>query len=90
MSMGKINTIIDNWKEIHQLTIGLLDSIPEEHLDFSVAKNMGSLGKQFRHIGDVQICYNEAIKTSKVDFNKYRKDYSIESSREKLNDFLKE
>ena len=51
---------------------------------------MGPLGKQFRHIGDVQLCYVEALKTKKIDFGKYRKDYSIENSKEKLKAFLKE
>jgi len=41
-------------------------------------------------MGDVQICYNEAIKTGKADFNKYRKDYSIEGSKKKLKEFLEE
>jgi len=75
---------------MRQMTLDLLKAIPEEKLDFAVGKNMGSLGKQFRHIGDVQICYNEAIKTGKIDFNKYRKDYSLETSKEKLKTFLEE
>jgi len=75
---------------MRQLTVDLLKELPEEHLDFSVGKNMGTIGKQFRHIGDVQVCYNEAIKTGKIDFDKYRRDYSIESSRVKLLEFLEE
>jgi len=51
------------WQSMRQLTLDLLEAIPEEKLDFTVGKNMGSLGKQYRHIGDVQLCYNEAIKT---------------------------
>jgi hypothetical protein len=51
---------------------------------------MGVVGKQFRHIGDVQLCYIEAIKTGKIDFTKYRRDYSIEKSKEKLKQFLNE
>lgn len=81
---------IEEWQSMRQLTLDLLDAIPEEKLDFAVGKNMGSLGKQYRHIGDVQICYNEAIKTGKTDFNKYRKDYFLEKSKEKLKTFLQE
>ncbi len=75
---------------MRKLTIDLLEAIPEEKLVFAVGKNMGSLGKQFRHIGDVQLCYNEAIKTGKISFSNYKRDYSIETSKEKLKDFLEE
>lgn len=51
---------------------------------------MGTLGKQFRHIGDVQLCYTEAIKSGKISFDHYRRDYSLENSKQKLLDFLQE
>jgi len=51
---------------------------------------MGTIGKQFRHIGDVQICYTKAIKTGKIDFSRYRRDYSLETSKERLKTFLQE
>lgn len=86
--MEKIKQALENWKDIRQLTLDLLNELSGEHLSFSVGKNMGTLGKQYRHIGDVQICYNEAIKTGKIDFNKYKRDYSIENSKEKLKEFL--
>ena len=85
-----LKQLLEDWQAMRQLTIDLLDELPEEHLSFAVGKNMGTIGKQYRHIGDVQICYNEAIKTGKVDFNKYRKDYSLENSKEKLKAFLEE
>lgn len=85
-----LKTKIEEWQSMRQLTLDLLDAIPEEKLDFAVGKNMGSLGKQFRHIGDVQLCYSEAIKTGKISFSNYKKDYSIENSRKKLKSFLQE
>ncbi len=81
---------INSWKTHRNLTYDLLKILPEEKLKETVGKNMGTMGKQFRHLGDVQLCYNEAIRTGKIDFNKYRRDYSIESSKEKLEKFLKE
>jgi uncharacterized damage-inducible protein DinB len=85
-----LKQLLEDWQAMRQLTLDLLDELPEKHLSFAVGKNMGTIGKQYRHIGDVQICYNEAIKTGKVDFNKYRKDYSLENSKTKLKEFLEE
>jgi uncharacterized damage-inducible protein DinB len=85
-----LKKILDKWKEMRRLTLDLLEAIPEDKLNFTVGKNMGTIGKQYRHIGDVQLCYVEAIKTGKIDFSKYRRDYSIENLKQKLKLFLKE
>ncbi len=86
----ELKHLLEKWKDLRQLTLDLLSELPEENLSFSVGKNMGTIGKQYRHIGDVQICYNEAIKTGKIDFGKYRRDYSVETSKMKLLEFLEE
>ncbi|TSC97092.1 MAG: hypothetical protein CEN88_192 [Candidatus Berkelbacteria bacterium Licking1014_2] len=85
-----LKTKISEWQSIRQLTLDLLDVIPDDKLDFTIGKNMGSLGKQYRHIGDVQLCYSEAIKTGKISFSNYKRDYSIENAKEKLKSFLQE
>ncbi|MFW9875611.1 MAG: DinB family protein [Candidatus Thorarchaeota archaeon] len=87
---SELKSKIDSWKLIRNLTYDLLESLPETDLNKTVSKNMGSFGKQFRHMGDVQLCYNEAIKNRKIDFSKYRRDYSIENSKLKLKQFLEE
>jgi uncharacterized damage-inducible protein DinB len=86
----ELKSKVANWKLFRNLTYDLLESLAEKNLIETVGKNMGSLGKQFRHLGDVQLCYNEAIKTGKIDFSKYRRDYSIENSKLKLRQFLEE
>jgi uncharacterized damage-inducible protein DinB len=86
----ELSQLLEQWSIMRQLTLDLLDELPEEHLSFSVGENMGTIGKQYRHIGDVQLCYSEAIKNGKIDFSKYRRDYSIENSKEKLKEFLLE
>jgi uncharacterized damage-inducible protein DinB len=85
-----LKKILEDWKQIRQLTLDLLDELPEEHLEFTIGKNMGTFGKQFRHIGDVQFCYAEAIKTGKINFDKYKRDYSLETSKKELQLFLQE
>lgn len=79
---------VKEWKAMRKLTLDLLEIIPDDKMGFTVGKNMGTLGKQYRHIGDVQLCYAEAIKTGKIGFDNYRRDYSIENSKEKLKTFL--
>ena len=86
----RLEAVVEEWKTYRKLTLDLLEKIPEDKLDFTVGKNMGTIGKQFRHIGDVQLCYIEAIKTKKIDFSKYRRDYSIEKTKKKLKEFLNE
>jgi len=86
----ELEDILESWKLHRNLTYDMLEFVPDEMLKETVGKNMGSIGKQFRHIGDVQLCYIEAIRTGKIDFSKYRRDYSIESSKEKLKQSLKE
>ena len=86
----ELKQLTEDWQAMHQLTLDLLNELPEENLSYTVSKNMGTIGKQYRHLGDVQICYNEAIKTGKINFDKYRRDYSLENSKEKLKAFLLE
>ncbi len=81
---------LDDWKQMRTLTLDLLEIIPEKHLSFSVGENMGTIGKQYRHIGDVQICYAQAITSGKIDFDNYKRDYSLENSKTKLKNFLSE
>lgn len=85
-----LKQLLEDWQAMRQLTLDLLDELPEEHLSFTVGKNMGTIGKQYRHIGDVQICYGNAIKTGKISFSDYKRDYSLESSKEKLKNFLQD
>jgi uncharacterized damage-inducible protein DinB len=86
----ELKSKIESWKLMRNLTYDLLESLPESMLNKTVGKNMGTIGKQFRHMGDVQLCYNSAIKNRKIDFSKYRRDYSIENSKLKLKQFLEE
>ncbi len=85
-----LKKLLEDWQAMRQLTLDLLDELPEKHLSFTVGENMGTIGKQYRHIGDVQICYSNAVKTGKISFSEYRRDYSLENSKEKLKEFLQE
>lgn len=88
--MNNLQRTKEDFNEMRQLTLDLLDAIPEDKLSFSVGENMGSIGKQYRHIADVHLCYNKAIETGLMSFDKYKRDYSIEKSKEKLKKSLKQ
>ena len=79
-----LNHTLDDWRLYRGLTLDLLKIIPETLLSFQVHPNMGSLGKQYRHIGDVQLCYFMALETGKIDFSQKRRDYSLEKDKAKL------
>ena len=85
-----LNQTLEDWKIYRNLTLDLLQIIPKNKLNFQVHQNMGSLGKQYRHIGDIQLCYFEALKTGKVDFSQKNRDYSLEKDKCRLLAFLVE
>lgn len=87
---AQTKALLEQWKATRKLLLDVLEIIPEQDLGFTVGQNMGTLGKQYRHMGDVQLCYNEAIRTGRINFSHYRRDYSLETSKEGLAQFLRD
>jgi len=73
-----------DWDYTRSNTLKFIESIPNNKLDFSPNKNFGSLGRQLRHLADVQGCYIKALDTRKVTFQNKKKDYSLENDKQKL------
>lgn len=84
MSNGVIKNQITEYRFFRNLTFSFLNSLSNDQLSLTSVPNMCNLGKQFKHIADIQYCYIEAIKTGKMVFDDYREDLAIESSKEKL------
>lgn len=63
----EIKKKIDDWKYIQNLGFDILKMLSDEQLNFTVGKNMGTLGEQFRHMARVRFQYAEAIETKKID-----------------------
>ena len=78
-----------SWQFTRSLTYDFLHCLTEENLSYSPQLEFGTLGKHFRHIGDVQECYVKALETGKVDFSKKRLDFTMEGSLKKLEDHLR-
>lgn len=79
-----------SWQFTRSLTYDFLHALTEENLSYSPQLEFGTLGKQIRHIGDVQECYIRALETGKVDFSKKRMDFTMEKSLKRLEDYLRE
>jgi uncharacterized damage-inducible protein DinB len=79
-----------SWQFTRSLTYDFLHVLSADNLTYSPQLEFGTLGKQIRHIGDVQGCYVDALGTGQVDFSKKRMDKTMEGSAEKLEAYLRE
>jgi uncharacterized damage-inducible protein DinB len=79
-----------SWQFTRSLTYDFLACLHDENLAYSPQLEFGTIGKLIRHVGDVQAVYAEALATGTADFSRKRRDYSMESSLERLNSYLKE
>jgi len=78
------------WQFTRSLTYDFLHSLSEEHLSYSPQLQFGTLGKHFRHLGDVQECYVKSLASGSADFSRKRMDKTMEGSLKRLEDYLRE
>lgn len=72
------------------LTIELLDSLTDAELGQGPGRDLGPFWKQFRHVGRLQECYQDALKTGRIKFDYDHKRYRGGCSRDALKNYLKE
>ena len=80
----EISRQVENLKFCQDLAMDILKMLNDEQLDFTVGKNMGTLGEQFRHMARVRLQYAEAIENKKVEATKETIDPSIAKSKARL------
>lgn len=80
----EISRQVENLKLCQNLAMDILKMLTDKQLDFTVGKNMGTLGEQFRHMARVRLQYSEAIESKKVSPTKKTIDPTIAKSKEKL------
>jgi len=80
----EIEKKIEDWRFIQNLAFDVLKMLRNEQLGFTVGKNMGTLGEQFRHMARVRFQYAEAIETKKVDNTIEKIDPEVAKSKSKL------
>ena len=69
-------------------TLDLLKTLSDEELGFSVGQNMGTLGQQFCHLCRVDDQYISAIETLRVENNRKKLEFPLETSVSKLTEQL--
>jgi hypothetical protein len=78
------------WTFTRGLTLDLLDSLSEVELSEPPGRDLGPLWKQFRHIGRLQECYQNALNTGRIKFDYDHKRYRGGCSRDTLKNYLQE
>ena len=71
------------WQAMRGLTLELLAACSEDDLAF-VPKGLGSVWKQFRHIGGIHEVYLAALQSGRIAFDGSGRTYSGDASREAL------
>lgn len=80
----EIQKKIEDWQFIQNLAFDVLKMLSDEQLGFTVGKNMGTLGEQFRHMARVRFQYTEAIETKKVSDTIEKIDPTVAKSQVRL------
>jgi uncharacterized damage-inducible protein DinB len=77
------------WTFIRGLTFELLGSLTDAELSEAPGPDLGSFWKQFRHVGRIQECYQEALNTKKISFDYGNKRYRGGCSKNALRAYLR-
>lgn len=80
----KLISPYQSWRFHRGLALDILKSLDEEQLQLTVGENMGTLGRQFRHIVKIEIEYLEAIKNKKVAPVQEKLSKDLSNSKEAL------
>ncbi len=80
----RIQKQIEDWKFIQSLPLDVLNILTDDQLSFTVGKNMGALGEQFRHMARVRFQYVEGIENKRITDVIEKIDPAIAKSKEQL------
>jgi uncharacterized damage-inducible protein DinB len=76
------------WTFTRGLTIELLDSFTDAELGQTPCPSLGPFWKQFRHVGRLQECYQEALNSKRIKFDYENKHYRDGCSKDSLKIYL--
>lgn len=91
-SNRELESIMEIWKYVRELTYNFLDQIPQEMLAKKLPRPaLDQIGKHFLEMGDVTLSYAEGLKTGIINFEKVRWEFppSEVGSKAALNKHLK-
>lgn len=84
----ELNVVKSEWSFTRRLTIELLDSLTDADLGEVPGPGLGPFWKQFRHVGRLQECYQEALKRGRIKFDYDSKRYEDGCSKDALKNYL--
>jgi uncharacterized damage-inducible protein DinB len=87
--MTDLDLFKSEWKFTRGLTLELLDSLTDAELAETPNPNVGPFWKQFRHVGRLQECYQEALNSRKIRFDYQNKRYRGGCSKNALRAYLR-
>ena len=58
-----LESVLDEWRALRAMSLDLLDVATRDFLDFSPNSNIGTVWRQYRHLGRVQENYTAAIRS---------------------------
>ena len=73
--MTDLDLFKSEWKFTRGLTLELLDSLTDAELAETPNPDVGPFWKQFRHVGRLQECFQEALNRRKIRFDYQNKRY---------------
>ena len=87
--VANMNLFKSEWTFTRGLTLDLLDSLTDAELGQTPDPGLGPFWKQFRHVGRLQECYQEALNTKKIRFDYGNKRYRGGCSKNALRAYLR-
>jgi uncharacterized damage-inducible protein DinB len=87
--MSELDLFKSEWNFSRRLTLELLDSLSDAELAETPGRPLGPYWKQFRHVGRLQECFQEALNTKKVRFDYVNKRYRGGCSKSALKAYLR-
>jgi uncharacterized damage-inducible protein DinB len=73
-----------------RLTLDLLESLSDAELGETPGRGLGPFWKQFRHVGRIQECYLEGLRSGRIKFDYENKRYRGGCSKDSLKAYLLE
>ncbi|MBI4450332.1 DinB family protein [Candidatus Woesearchaeota archaeon] len=80
---------LSDWRYTRSRTLSFIRAAPLNAFRFSPNKQYGTLGRQLRHMADIQHCYSISLQTGSMDFTAVKPDKATEHDKYKMMDYFR-
>jgi uncharacterized damage-inducible protein DinB len=88
--MTELDFFVSEWNFTRGLTLELVESLTDAELGETPGRGLGPFWKQFRHVGRIQECYLEALRSGKIQLDYENKRYRGGCSKDLLRAYLQD